>query len=151
MTKAKLPFSDKEACEGQIHRLDRLINRGGCCWPCRDVRMSRIDRDLTGSLGPSRQKHRRVTEDSNPVARQAGTEERAEGDTHAKRVNRAERLLSAVIFSRQQPAKTDKTKIDMSRLDEKGMPELNKHLDHHEPKGNQDGWPQFTGGLPRPG
>lgn len=24
--------------------------------------------------------------------------------------------------------------IDMSRLDEKGMPALNKHLDHHQPK-----------------
>lgn len=43
-------------------------------------------------------------------------------------------MLSAVIFSSQQPAKKDKTKIDMSRLDEKGMPSLNKHLNHHKPK-----------------
>lgn len=130
MTKAKLPFLDKEACEGAIHRPDCLINRGGCWRPCL-LWMSILDRDPTGSLGPSRRKS--TTEwpteasDPRPPGRLVLKKEPREAHTRAERKIKERRVsrecvLTAVIFSSQRPAKKDKTMIAMSRLVEKGKP-----------------------------
>lgn len=79
MTKAKLPFPDKEACERKIHRPDCLINRGGCYRPYRDASAYPRQGPTTGTydsnrlsgsivVHPSQHRHRLI-EVNDPVAR----------------------------------------------------------------------------------
>lgn len=84
MTKAKLPFLDKEACEGKIHRLELLDQQGRLATGrVRIVYPRQGPNRLSGSIqGKSCTEWPRPVSD--PVARQAGTEREEPREIHTQ-------------------------------------------------------------------